>query len=228
MLEVQGINVFYGDSHIVRDVHFRVAEGQVVCLMGRNGVGKTTTLKTVMGTLKPRSGHIRFREQDVTKSPPYVRARMGIGYAPQGREIIPSLTVEENIRIGLRPLDGPIPGEIFTLFPVLKSMLNKRGGDLSGGQQQQLSIARALVSNPSLLILDEPTEGIQPSVIKEIAGVIQKLKNEGRIAILLVEQYLDFVRNIADQFYIMEKGSIATKGPISDLSQEVIQKHLTV
>lgn len=231
MLEVGGLNVFYGDSHVVRDVDLVIPKGRAVCLMGRNGVGKTTLLKTLMGILNARRGRILFHGKEIAKEPPYIRARRGIGYAPQGREIIPDLTVKENLLIGLEATGNRgrmIPSDIFDLFPALKTMLGKRGGDLSGGQQQQLSIARALVSRPELLILDEPTEGIQPSIIKEIISVVKKVKEQGRMSILLVEQYVSFVRDVADYFYIMEKGSIAMEGPIEGLTDEVIRRHLVV
>lgn len=231
MLEVIGLNVFYGDSHVVRDVDLEVPEGQVVCLMGRNGVGKTTLLKTVMGILPAKNGRILLNKGDVTREASYTRARCGIGYVPQGREIIPNLTVKENLLIGLEASGGrerAIPGDIFDLFPVLKSMLDKRGGDLSGGQQQQLSIARALISRPRLLLLDEPTEGIQPSIIKEIIAVLRKIKAQRRISVLLVEQFVGFVREVADYFYIMEKGAVAMEGPIERLTDEAVRRHLAV
>lgn len=231
MLDVRGLNLFYGDSHILREVDLTVPEGQVVCLMGRNGVGKTTLLKGLMGILTPRGGKIFFRGEEITQAPSYLRARRGIGYVPQGREILPNLTVQENLLIGLEAAGGgrkSIPPEIFDLFPVLKTMLGRRGGDLSGGQQQQLAIGRALVSDPKLLLLDEPTEGIQPSIIKEIVGVIRKIKEEGKVSILLVEQYLALVREVADTFYVMEKGAMAVEGTIDKLTDEVIRKHLTV
>ncbi|HEY4485003.1 MAG TPA: urea ABC transporter ATP-binding subunit UrtE [Nitrospiria bacterium] len=231
MLEIEDLNVYYGDSHVVRDVTLRVPEGRVVCLMGRNGVGKTTTLKALMGLLPARSGRIRFRGEEITDLPPFVRARRGIGYVPQGREIIPNLTVEENLRIGLeagRSGKGDIPTHLFKMFPGLSSMLTRRGGDLSGGQQQQLAIARALASGPSLLILDEPTEGIQPSIIKEIISVIRGLKAERKMTILLVEQYLAFVREAADLYYVLEKGTVAAGGPVETLTDELIKNYLTV
>lgn len=229
MLEVQGINVSYGDSQVLRGVHLSIPAGKVVCLMGRNGVGKTTLMKTIIGLLAPKGGRITLAGEEITKTPPYLRARRGIGYVPQGREIIPSLTVEENLLIGLEASGGrTIPAEVFDLFPVLKTMLGRRGGDLSGGQQQQLAIGRALVSGPRLLLLDEPTEGIQPSIIKEIVAVIRRIKGEGKMAILLVEQYLSLVREIADSFYVMEKGAIAAEGPVEKLTDEVVRRHLTV
>lgn len=231
MLDVNGLNVFYGDSYVVREVDLKIPQGRVVCLMGRNGVGKTTLMKTLMGVLPAKSGRILFRGEEITKDPPYARARRGIGYAPQGREIIPTLTVHENLLIGLEANGSAgrsIPSGVFDLFPMLRTMLGKRGGDLSGGQQQQLSIARALVSSPVLLLLDEPTEGIQPSLIKEIVGVVRKIKEQGSMSILLVEQYVGFVREVADYFYIMEKGSMAAEGPIEKLTDEVVRRHLTV
>lgn len=229
MLEVQGLNVSYGDSQVLREVHLTVPEGKVVCLMGRNGVGKTTLMKTIIGLLTPKGGRITLRGEEITQAPPDRRARRGIGYVPQGREILPSLTVEENLLIGLEASGGgSIPAEIFGLFPVLKTMLGRRGGDLSGGQQQQLAIGRALVSGPRLLLLDEPTEGIQPSIIKEIVAVIRRIKGEGKMAILLVEQYLSLVREVADLFYVMEKGAIAAEGPVERLTDEVVRRYLTV
>jgi urea transport system ATP-binding protein len=231
MLQTANLNIFYGDSHVVRDVSFLIPEGKIVCLMGRNGVGKTTVMKTLMGLLPARSGRISFGGEDITNLPPYRRARSGIGYAPQGREIIPNLTVEENLLIGLEAkanASRAIPPLIFELFPVLKTMLQRRGGDLSGGQQQQLSIARALASGPKLLLLDEPTEGIQPSIIKEIIHAIKKLKEQGGLSILVVEQFVSFVRGAGDYFYIMEKGAIAAEGEIPNLSDDLIRKHLAV
>ncbi len=231
MLEAHGLNVFYGDSHVLRDVDLTIPEGRVVSLMGRNGVGKSTLLKTLMGLLAAKSGRIVFCGEEITREPPYTRAQRGIGYAPQGREIIPNLTVEENLLIGLeasRNGNRSIPPIIFDLFPALKTMLGKRGGDLSGGQQQQLSIARALVSRPRLLLLDEPTEGIQPSIIHEIVQVVWKIKEGGEMSILLVEQYIAFIREVADSFYIMEKGSVAVEGPIGKLTDELIRRHVAV
>jgi len=231
MLQTANLNIFYGDSHVVRDVSFLIPEGKIVCLMGRNGVGKTTVMKTLMGLLPARGGRISFDGEDITNLRPYSRARLGIGYAPQGREIIPSLTVEENLLIGLEAKPNGsrvLPPRIFELFPVLKTMLGRRGGDLSGGQQQQLSIGRALASEPKMLLLDEPTEGIQPSIIKEIVHVIKKLKEQGGLSILVVEQFVSFVRGAGDYFYIMEKGAIAAEGEIPNLSDELIRKHLAV
>ena len=231
MLQTSNLNIFYGDSHVVRDVSFSIPEGKIVCLMGRNGVGKTTVMKSLMGLLPARSGRISFGGQDITYLRPFARARFGIGYAPQGREIIPGLTVEENLLIGLEAKSNGarvIPPRIFELFPVLKTMLGRRGGDLSGGQQQQLSIGRALASEPKMLLLDEPTEGIQPSIIKEIVHAIKKLKEQGGLSILVVEQFVGFVRSAGDYFYIMEKGAIAAEGAVADLSDDLIKKHLAV
>lgn len=214
MLAVNAIDVFYGESQILTRLNLAVEEGQVVCVMGRNGVGKTTLLKTIMGLLVPHQGTIAFDGRGITHLTPYVRACLGIGYVPQGREIFPSLSVRENLILGARR-KRPTPGSldyVLSLFPALSQMLGKRGGDLSGGQQQQLAIARALISDPKLLLLDEPTEGIQPSIVQEIAAVLQRIKQERKRSILLVEQYLEFARSICDRFYVMEKGVIALEG----------------
>ncbi len=232
MLQISNLNVYYGESHILRDVDMHVPEGQMICLIGRNGVGKTTLLKTIMGLIKPRRGSVDFLERPINHLPPDKRARMGIGYVPQGREVIPRLTVKENLIIGLEALDNPpknqeIPEEIFELFPVLKTMLWRMGGDLSGGQQQQLAIARALMGKPKLLVLDEPTEGIQPSVILDIEAAIKKVVKATGISVLLVEQHLHFVRQ-ADWYYAMQKGGIVASGATSELSQDVIQQFLAV
>jgi urea transport system ATP-binding protein len=231
MLSVDKLNVYYGESHILRDVDLEVRPGQVVCLMGRNGVGKTTLLKTITGLLPARSGRVTFGDRDLTRVPSFRRARLGVGYAPQGREIFGQLTVWENLQIGLdgcRNGDRSIPDEIFELFPVLKQMLHRKGGDLSGGQQQQLAIGRALVSKPTLLLLDEPTEGIQPSIIQDIERAIRRLRERGTVGILLVEQYLDFAQRLADAFAVMEKGEIVKRGAIAELTPEVIKRHLAV
>lgn len=232
MLKVSGLNVYYGESHILRDVDLSVPRGKMVCLIGRNGVGKTTLLKTIMGLLKPRSGSISFADQTLTTLPTDKRARLGIGYVPQGREVIPRLTVKENLLLGLeaRPqtVKNPtIPDEIFELFPVLKTMLSRMGGDLSGGQQQQLAIARALMGKPQLLLLDEPTEGIQPSIILEIENAVRRIIETTGISVLLVEQHLHFVRQ-ADWYYAMQKGGIVASGATSELSNEIIQRFLAV
>jgi urea transport system ATP-binding protein len=231
MLKIEKLNVYYGESHILRDVDLEVRPGQVLCLMGRNGVGKTTLLKTVTGRLPARSGRVALGDREVTRLPSFRRARLGVGYAPQGREIFGQLTVYENLLIGLdgcRNGDRSIPDEIFDLFPVLKQMLKRKGGDLSGGQQQQLAIGRALVSNPTVLLLDEPTEGIQPSIIQDIERAIRRLRERGTVAILLVEQYLDFAQRLADAFAVMEKGEIVKRGAIAELTPEVIKRHLAV
>lgn len=231
MLKASGVNTFYGESHILRDVDLHVPAGQVVSLMGRNGVGKTTFLKTVTGLLAARGGTIEFDGADITRYPTHRRARAGIGYVPQGREIIPQLTVEENLIVGLEASAGrvrTVSDEIYDLFPVLATMLKRRGGDLSGGQQQQLAIARALVSRPKLLILDEPTEGIQPNVIQDIEAVLARLKSEGGMSILMVEQYLEFAWRLSDKYYIMARGSIVDHGSTKDRSHTEVHEHLVV
>ncbi|GBL09326.1 high-affinity branched-chain amino acid transport ATP-binding protein LivF [Microcystis aeruginosa Sj] len=232
MLHISDLNVYYGESHILRDVDLNINAGEMVCLIGRNGVGKTTLLKTLMGILKPRAGTINYEQQNLINKTSDQRARLGLGYVPQGRDIIPRLTVKENLILGLEALptrrkNATIPEEIFDLFPVLKRMLSRMGGDLSGGQQQQLAIARALVGEPKLLILDEPTEGIQPSIILEIEAAVRRIVASKGIAVLLVEQHLHFVRQ-ADRYYAMQKGGIVASGFTSELSQEVIQRFLSV
>lgn len=232
MLHISDLNVYYGESHILRNVDLNINAGEMVCLIGRNGVGKTTLLKTLMGILKPRAGAINYEQQNLINKTSDQRARLGLGYVPQGRDIIPRLTVKENLILGLEALptkrkNATIPEEIFDLFPVLKTMLSRMGGDLSGGQQQQLAIARALVGEPKLLILDEPTEGIQPSIILEIEAAVRRIVASKGIAVLLVEQHLHFVRQ-ADRYYAMQKGGIVASGFTSELSQEVIQRFLSV
>ncbi|NEQ58295.1 MAG: urea ABC transporter ATP-binding subunit UrtE [Moorea sp. SIO4A1] len=233
MLKISNLNVYYGESHILRNVDLNVPAGQMVCLIGRNGVGKTTLLKTIMGLLKPRTGTITFAGQPLNKLSTDKRARLGIGYVPQGREIIPRVTVKENLLLGLearrggRKAEDDILDTIFELFPVLKSMLSRMGGDLSGGQQQQLAIARALMGRPQLLVLDEPTEGIQPSIILEIEAAVRRIIESTGISVLLVEQHLHFVRQ-ADRYYAMQKGGIVASGATSELSQDVIQQFLAV
>ncbi|AXY67783.2 urea ABC transporter ATP-binding subunit UrtE [Thermosynechococcus sichuanensis E542] len=232
MLRIRGLNVYYGESHILRDIDLSVPAGKMICLIGRNGVGKTTLLKTIIGLLKPRSGRLDCQGRSLLPLRPDQRAKLGIGYVPQGREIIPRLTVKENLLLGLeaRPRQRAkqeIPEEIFELFPVLKKMLHRMGGDLSGGQQQQLAIARALMGEPKLLLLDEPTEGIQPSIILEIEAAVRRIIAARGISVLLVEQHLHFVRE-ADWYYAMQKGGIVASGPTSDLSQAVIQRFLAV
>jgi urea transport system ATP-binding protein len=230
MLTISGLNQYYGSSHTLRDVSFDVPMGQCTALLGRNGVGKTTLLKCLMGVLPIRSGSITFGGQEVKSLPPFQRVRLGMGFVPQGREIFARLTVEENILMGLathkRGSPADIPGEIFEMFPVLKQMLGRRGGDLSGGQQQQLAIARALVMKPKVLILDEPTEGIQPSIIKDIERVIHALSERGDMAILLVEQYFEFARELADQYVILRRGEIVRRGVSADMNADELRTYL--
>lgn len=231
MLKVHGLNQFYGQSHILWDLELDVPKGACTCLMGRNGVGKTTLLKCVMGLLRTSSGTIEFNGGDLLKRSAEERAPLGIGFVPQGREIFPLLTVEENLKVGLAAVKNggnEVPGHVFEIFPVLKTMLKRRGGDLSGGQQQQLAIGRALVVEPKLLIMDEPTEGIQPNIVHEIGDVIMQLNKEYGLTVLLVEQKLPFVRRVADHFCILEKGHSVANGLIRDLDQNMIQKYLTV
>jgi urea transport system ATP-binding protein len=230
MLTVAGLNQYYGGSHILRDVAFEAPTGKVTALLGRNGVGKTTLLKCLMGLVPAKTGSVRFEGADLTHAPSHVRAKAGIGYVPQGREIFPRLTVEENLRMGLatRPAGAVVPERIFEMFPVLKQMLRRRGGDLSGGQQQQLAIGRALAAGPRLLILDEPTEGIQPSIIKDIERAIRALASEGSMAILLVEQYYDFARDLADQYLLMERGEIIKRGAGSRMDADGVRGLLSV
>ncbi len=217
---VRNLNQYYGGSHILRDVGFDVPAGKVTALLGRNGVGKTTLLKALMGLVPVRSGQVFFENRELTRAKPYERARAGLGYVPQGREIFARLSVEENLQMAA--VDG-IPERIFDMFPVLRQMLGRRGGDLSGGQQQQLAIGRALAMKPRLLILDEPTEGIQPSIIKEIERVIRALAATGEMAILLVEQYYDFARSLADQYLVMERGEIVARGAGADMDRDRIK-----
>jgi len=231
VLAVKGINQFYGGSHILWNVDLSVPQGSLVCLLGRNGMGKTTLLKCIMGLLKVGSGSISFEGVDLLKRPVEERARIGIGYVPQGHEIFSQLTVEENLSIGLRVRTNgarAIPQRIFDLFPVLKKMLKRRGGDLSGGQQQQLAIGRALVLQPKLLILDEPSEGIQPNIVHEIGDVILKLNKEEGLTVLLVEQKLPFARRVASEFSILSNGRPVAVGRISELTDEIVRAHLSV
>jgi urea transport system ATP-binding protein len=234
MLSVKNINQYYGGSHILRDVSLDVHPGRVTVLLGRNGVGKTTLLKSLMGLVPIRTGSIQFDGKPIHGATPYQRARAGIGFVPQGREIFARLTVEENLRMGLASKSAatPIPGELYELFPVLKAMLGRRGGDLSGGQQQQLAIARALAARPRLLILDEPTEGIQPSIIKDIGRVVRGLADQGlngeKVAILLVEQYYDFARELADDYLVMERGELIARGQGKDMESQGVRQLVAI
>ncbi|OFZ89561.1 MAG: urea ABC transporter ATP-binding subunit UrtE [Betaproteobacteria bacterium RBG_16_66_20] len=230
MLKVEKLNQYYGGSHILRDLSFEIPAGKVTALLGRNGVGKTTLLRTLMGLIPAKNGEIIFDDRKITHVKPYERARAGIGYVPQGREIFPRLTVAENLEMGLatRPRGARVPERIFGMFPVLGQMLGRRGGDLSGGQQQQLAIGRALAMGPRLLILDEPTEGIQPSIIKDIERAIGALAATGEMAILLVEQYYDFARSLADQYIVMERGEILKKGAGADMERDGVKALLAV
>jgi len=231
MLAVSELNHYYGGSHTLRDVGFAVPGGSCTALLGRNGVGKSTLLKCIMGVLPVRSGVIRFNGEDITGLPPHARARRGIAYVPQGREIFPRLTVEENLLTGFSASmkrAALIPDEIYGMFPVLKEMRHRRGGDLSGGQQQQLAIARALLTRPKLLILDEPTEGIQPSIIKDIERVIRSLAQDGDMAILLVEQYYDFARSLADHYVVMTRGAVVQSGAGRDMEANRVRNLLAV
>ncbi len=229
-LDVHHINQFYGGSHILRDVSLEAHLGRITVLLGRNGVGKTTLLKSLMGAVPIRDGSITFNGHAIERAAPYERARAGIGYVPQGREIFARLTVEDNLRMGLatRPAGTDIPPELFELFPVLKQMLHRRGGDLSGGQQQQLAIARALASGPKLLVLDEPTEGIQPSIIKDIGRVIRMLAARGDMAILLCEQYYDFAEELADDYLVMERGEVIARGLGSDMQRDNVRQLVAI
>lgn len=230
MLKVEGLNQYYGGSHILRGLDFEARLGEVTVVLGRNGVGKTTLLKSLMGVVPIKTGTIGLDGQDITHDTPYERVRKGVGYVPQGREIFGRLTVEENLRMGLayKPGGTPIPAELFELFPILKQFLHRRGGDLSGGQQQQLAIARALAAGPKLLILDEPTEGIQPSIIKDIGRVIRMLADRGDMAIVLVEQYYDFAAELADQYLVMERGEIVQRGRGADMEAEGARQRMSI
>ena len=233
VLEVKSLNTYYGESHILRNVDLTVKSGEMVCLIGRNGVGKTTLLKSLIGLLRPKKGEILFNGNSLIRKEPHLRAQLGMAYVPQGREIIPYLTVEENLLLGLEALPGgliknkKIDNIVFELFPILKDFLNRKGGDLSGGQQQQLAIARALLGKPKLLLLDEPTEGIQPNIVLDIENAIKTIIRESNIGVLLVEQHLHFVKQ-ANNYYAMQRGGIVASGPTSELSKDIIEKFLSV
>lgn len=234
MLHIDQIHQYYGGSHILRGVSLEAKAGEITVVLGRNGVGKTTLLKSLMGLVPIRTGQITFKGQSITKATPYERARAGIGYVPQGREIFARLTVHENLLMGLatKTASTPIPPQLYELFPVLKQMLGRRGGDLSGGQQQQLAIARALAPSPQLLVLDEPTEGIQPNIIKDIGRVLQKLAREGLngepMAIVLVEQYYDFAEELADRYLVMERGEVIASGPGTEMAEKGIRQLVAI
>ncbi|MAP18746.1 MAG: urea ABC transporter ATP-binding subunit UrtE [Aurantimonas sp.] len=231
MLTVSNVDLYYGAAQALRGVSLNAKKGEITCVLGRNGVGKTSLLRAIVGQQPIRGGQIALDGDNLGREAPYTRARRGIGFVPQGREIFPLLTVKENLQTGFAPLKGAdrtIPDHVFELFPVLADMLGRRGGDLSGGQQQQLAIGRALVTRPQLLVLDEPTEGIQPSIIKDIGRAIRYLKDQSGLAILLVEQYLDFCRELADQVYIMDRGEIVFDGPAEGLDDPEVRRHLTV
>ncbi|ULL18255.1 urea ABC transporter ATP-binding subunit UrtE [Paenibacillus sp. H1-7] len=231
MLIINDLEAGYGESMVLRGINLKVEPGQVVCLMGRNGVGKTTLMKTIMGLIKSKRGRISYGDRDITQATPDRRAKAGIGYVPQGRDIFPQLTIEENLLLGLEASSTrkhAVPESVYEMFPVLKQMMRRKGGDLSGGQQQQLSIARALVAEPKLLLLDEPMEGIQPSIVMEIEQVIESIKAQKQMSVLLVEQSLTFATSIADYYYVLDKGTIVAEGSSAQLSEEQVKKHLAV
>jgi urea transport system ATP-binding protein len=231
MLEVKNVDLHYGAAQALRDVTIEVSPGKVTCVLGRNGVGKTSLMRAIIGHQPISAGDILWEGRDITRMPPFERARRGIAYVPQGREIFPLLTVRENLETGFAPLkraDRTIPDDIFSLFPVLKDMLGRRGGDLSGGQQQQLAIGRALVTRPRLIVLDEPTEGIQPSIIKDIGRAIDYLRRKGDIGILLVEQYLDFAEELGDRFYVMERGRVVVQGLKGEVDRDALHKSMAI
>ena len=231
MLDARTIDLHYGAAQALRGVSLQAEVGEVTCVLGRNGVGKTSLLDALAGQQPISGGSILWEGADITKLKPYERARRGIAYVPQGREIFPLLTVEENLKTGFAPLkrdQRDIPDDVFSLFPVLNDMLHRRGGDLSGGQQQQLAIGRALCLDPKILILDEPTEGIQPNIVSEIGDIIMRLRTEAKLAVLLVEQKLPFARRVADHFVIMERGRTVTSGAMPELTDQLVQRHLVV
>lgn len=229
MLKIDQMSAYYGESSVIRGLNLEVKDGKIVCLIGRNGVGKSTTLKSIMGLVNTPDGSIKLAGTEMIKLPTYDRVKLGIGYVPQGRDIFPQMTVQENLELGLYAAgkEKKIPDYIYDLFPILPKFAKRRGGDLSGGQQQQLAIARALVTKPKILILDEPTEGIQPSIIQDIGSAIRRVNKELGITVLIVEQYLEFVLGISDYLYIMEKGNIVMEGVTSDLPADEIQRMMT-
>ena len=228
MLKINHMGACYGESHVIRELSLEVPDQKIVCLIGRNGVGKSTTLKSIMGLVKTPEGQILLEDTDMIRMPTYDRVKLGIGYVPQGRDIFPQMTVQENLELGLMTSgEKEVPEYIYEMFPILPSFAKRKGGDLSGGQQQQLAIARALVTKPKILILDEPTEGIQPSIIESIGDAIQRVNKELGITVFIVEQYLDFVLGISDYVYLMEKGQIVTQGATKELSAEELQKMMT-
>jgi urea transport system ATP-binding protein len=231
MLEARDIDQYYGGSHTLRKASVTVPDGSCTCIMGRNGVGKTTLLRSIMGLLPLRAGSVRFDGRELVGKDPSERAHEGIGYVPQGRDIFPDLTVEENLAVGVlgrRTGGRDVPELVFRLFPVLRTMLRRRGGDLSGGQQQQLAIGRALAIEPKCVLLDEPTEGIQPSIVHELGDVIRRLYTEEKVSVLLVEQKLPFARRVAERFFLMDRGTVVAQGPMSELGDDLVKKHLTV
>ena len=230
MLNADGINQYYGGSHILRDLSLQAPAGEITVVLGRNGVGKTTLLKCLMGVVAVKTGTVKLDGQDITHATPYQRVRAGIGYVPQGREIFCRLTVMENLRMGLasRPAGTPVPDELFELFPILKQMIGRRGGDLSGGQQQQLAIARALAAGPKVLILDEPTEGIQPSIIKDIGRVIRHIARTKGMAVILVEQFYDFAEELADRYVLMERGEVVMRGLGKDMPADGVRQRMAI
>lgn len=229
MLKIEQLDSYYGESCVIQGLNLQAEQGKITCLIGRNGVGKSTTLKSIMGLVKTPTGKILLDGKDIIRMKTYDRVRLGIGYVPQGRDIFPQMTVQENIELGLQAIGGKgkVPDYIYDLFPILPKFAKRKGGDLSGGQQQQLAIARALVADPKILILDEPTEGIQPSIIEDIGDAIRKVNKEIGITVLIVEQYLDFVLGISDYLYVMEKGNIVLKGKTSEMDPAEVQKMMT-
>lgn len=229
MLRIEQMDAYYGESRVIQGLNLRARKGEITCLIGRNGVGKSTTLKSIMGLVKTPRGKIYLADQDISQMKTYDRVKRGIGYVPQGRDIFPQMTVQENLELGLQAVGGKgtVPDYIYDLFPILPQFAKRKGGDLSGGQQQQLAIARALVSNPKILILDEPTEGIQPSIIQDIGRAIQRVNQELDISVLIVEQYLDFVLEISDSLYVMEKGQIVLRGKTKEIDHKEVQKMMT-